>query len=216
MTVPKVRWVVLGVALLTLFLTLGLLVSGHPPGVDLAVRNWLSGQAGAPAGRVAAAVTDVFGPVLPIVFGAGLAVAAAVSWRLGVRARAGVLLRTAAVLVLCRLTSLVAKPLFLRDRPREYPDLSYPSGHVTSVATTGFAAVLLCVWLAPALVRRVAVLAAAATVFSAANRLVLGVHWLTDTIGAVLGVLGVGLLAAAVLGLLPTPSHRIPVTGRAA
>jgi undecaprenyl-diphosphatase len=39
----------------------------------------------------------------------------------------------------------------------------------------------------------------------AVSRLVLGVHWLTDTVGAVLAVLGVEFASAAVLRLLPGP-----------
>jgi undecaprenyl-diphosphatase len=110
-----------------------------------------------------------------------------------------------AVFGLCRVTSVLGKPLFLRTRPRSYPEFSYPSGHVVSVSSAGVAAVLLCVWLAPRLTRWVALAAAVATVVVAVTRLVLGVHWLTDTVGAVLAVLGVGFVSAAVLRLLPGP-----------
>lgn len=64
---------------------------------------------------------------------------------------------------------------------------------------------LLCVWLAPRLARWAIVVSASTTVLVAVTRMVLGVHWLTDTVGAVLGVLGVGLLTAAAVRLLPRP-----------
>jgi len=74
-----------------------------------------------------------------------------------------------------------------------------------AAASTGLAAVLLCVWLVPRAVGWTIGAAAVITVVVAVTRLVLGVHWLTDTVGAVLGVLGVGLAAAAAMRLLPGP-----------
>jgi membrane-associated phospholipid phosphatase len=206
------RWAVTAVVLLGVFIALGLLVSGQPLALDRAIADGLHGQWQRPAGTVATVVSDVLGPVLPAVFGSVLLIAAALSWRPD-RVRAVLLLRVIVVLALCRLTSVVFKPLFERARPRQYADLSYPSGHVVSTASTGVAAVLLCLWLAPRLLRRVAVISAVATVLCAASRLVLGVHWLTDTVGAVLAVLGIGILAALAVRLLPAahvPAGREP------
>ena len=202
-----IRWAVLAVVLLGVFVALGLLVSTQPLALDRTIADALQGQWQRPAGTVATVVSDVLGPVLPAVFGSVLLIAAALSWRPD-QVRAMVLLRVIVVLALCRLTSLVFKPLFERARPRQYADLSYPSGHVVSTASTGVAAVLLCLWLAPKLLRRVAVVSAVATVLCAASRLVLGVHWLTDTVGAVLAVLGIGILAALAVRLLP--AARVP------
>jgi undecaprenyl-diphosphatase len=205
MTVPTVRWAAAGVVFIALFVALGLLVSRQPLALDVTIADALRGQDLQPAGRVAAVVSDILGPVLPPILGTGLVVGAIVRWRAGDPAFAGVAIRLAVVLLLGRLTSIVFKPVFLRTRPRTYPDLSYPSGHVVSVASTGFVAVLLCVWSAPRLARKVAVVFAVATVLSAASRIVLGVHWLTDTIGSVLGVAGIGLIATVVLRVLPGP-----------
>jgi membrane-associated phospholipid phosphatase len=202
MTVPSARWTATGVVLIGAFVALGLVVSRRPLALDVAIADGLRGQWQRPAGTVATVVSDVLGPVLPVLFGAALLIAAAVC-RQRERALAGVLLRVTVVVVLCRLTSVIFKPVFLRARPRQYPDLGYPSGHVVSTASTGFGAVLLCLWLAPRLLRRVAAISIVATVLCGASRLVLGVHWFTDTVGAVLAVLGVGLLASAVLRLLP-------------
>jgi undecaprenyl-diphosphatase len=200
----RARWAASGVVMLAAFVGLGLLVSKQPLKIDVVIADALRGQYARPLGRVAGVVTDVFGPVLPVVLGVGLLLAA-IRWR----DHASVVLRIVVVLVLCRVTSTVFKPIFTRQRPRAYPDLSYPSGHVVSVASTGLAAALVCLWLAPRLVRRVVAIAVAATVLSAACRIVLGVHWLTDTIGAALAVTGIGLVAAVALRLLPGPRDRV-------
>ncbi|GAB3168165.1 phosphatase PAP2 family protein [Amycolatopsis stemonae] len=185
------------------FVVLGLSVARQPLTLDVEVANALRGVYAEPLGRVAQAGSDVLGPVLPYVLGVALLAVA-----LRRREHLGLCVRLAVVLVLCRLTSLVFKPIFLRERPRDYPDLSYPSGHVVSVASTGFVLLLLAAWLWPRLVRRLAVAVAVAVVLSAACRVVLGVHWVTDTVGAVLAVTGVGLLSACALRLLPPGDGR--------
>ncbi|MEV6627571.1 phosphatase PAP2 family protein [Amycolatopsis sp. NPDC051106] len=203
MSVPLQRWLVVGAVLSVAFVVLGLSVTRQPLTLDVEVANALHGVYAEPLGRVAQAGSDLLGPVLPFVLGAALLALA-----LRRREHVGLCVRLAVVLVLCRLTSLVFKPLFLRERPRDYPDLSYPSGHVVSVASTGFVLLLLCAWLWPRLVRRVAAAVVVAVVLGAACRVVLGVHWVTDTIGAVLAVTGVGLLSACALRLLPPGDGR--------
>ena len=203
MSVPLKRLLVLGFALTAAFVLLGLGVARHPLTLDVQVADALRGLYTQPVGRVAQIGSDVLGPVLPYVLGVAL-----LGLALRRREHIGLCVRLAVVLVLCRLTSIVFKPVFVRERPRDYPDLSYPSGHVVSVASTGFVLLLLCAWLWPRLVRRVAVAVVVAVVLSAACRLVLGVHWVTDTIGSVLAVGGVGLLSACALRLLPTGDGR--------
>ncbi|NIH79251.1 phosphatase PAP2 family protein [Amycolatopsis viridis] len=197
------RWPALGAVFLVLFLGLGVAVAGPPTAVDLTVAGWVQGWWRGTPGRIAQVVSDVFGPVVPAVFAVALALGIVLCWWRGLRRAAGVGLRVLGVLALTRLVSVVSKPLFVRARPRAYPEFSYPSGHVVSICGTGLAAVLLCVWLAPRLTRWVAAFFAVATVLCAASRVVLGVHWLSDTVGAVLGVLGVGLLTAWAVRLLP-------------
>ncbi|MGK3207527.1 phosphatase PAP2 family protein [Amycolatopsis sp. MEPSY49] len=203
MSVPLQRWLVVGLVFAAAFVLLGLSVARQPLTLDSEVANALHGVYTQPLGKVAEIGSDVLGPVLPWVVGAALLALA-----LRRRQHTGLCVRLTVVLLLCRLTSLVFKPVFLRERPRDYPDLSYPSGHVTSVASTGFVLVLLCAWLWPRLVRRVAAASAVAVVLSAACRVVLGVHWVSDTIGAVLAVTGVGLLSACALRLLPPGDGR--------
>lgn len=200
MTAAKLRWTSSGVLLFALFLGLGVWVDKRPLPLDVTIADALRGEYTRPFGHVVGVVTNVFGPAMPLVFGAGLVAGLFVR-----RDQVKLLLKLIALLAICRVTDSIFKPVFGRQRPRVYPDWSYPSGHVTSVASSGLVAVVLCVWLAPRLVRRVAAIAVVATVVSAACRIVLGVHWLTDTVGAVLAVTGVGLVAAVVLGLLPGP-----------
>ena len=203
MSVPLQRWLVIGAVFCAAFVLLGLSVARQPLTLDVEVANALHGVYAEPLGRVAQAGSDVLGPVLPYVLGVALLALA-----LRRREHLGLCVRLAVVLLLCRLTSLVFKPVFLRERPRDYPDLSYPSGHVTSVASTGFVLVLLCAWLWPRLVKRVLSASAVAVVLCAACRVLLGVHWVSDTIGAVLAVTGVGLLSACALRLLPPGDGR--------
>jgi membrane-associated phospholipid phosphatase len=199
------RWLALGAVFVGLFVALGMAVESHPLAIDMSVASAFQGWWRQLPGQVALVLSDVLGMVLPAAGALALLVAAILRWYRGYRRQALLLARIMAVFGLCRVTSVLGKPLFLRTRPRSYPDFSYPSGHVVSVASAGVAAVLLCVWLAPRLTRWVALAAAVATVVVAVTRLVLGVHWLTDTVGAVLAVLGVGFVSAAVLRLLPGP-----------
>ncbi|MGW4484481.1 phosphatase PAP2 family protein [Amycolatopsis sp. NPDC004368] len=200
MTVPRVRWLVTGVVLSAAFVVLGLLVDRQPLGLDTEVADALRGQDTHAVGLVAGVVTNVLGPVLPWVLGVALLALA-----LRDRSKLSLCVRLAVVLVVCRLTSVAFKPVFERQRPREYPDLSYPSGHVVSVAATGLVVVLLCGWVAPRFVRWATGITVASTVLAAACRIVLGVHWVTDTVGAVVAVLGAGLVSATALRLMPFP-----------
>jgi membrane-associated phospholipid phosphatase len=203
MSVRLQRWLVVGAVFSAAFVLLGLSVTRQPISLDVEVAGAMHSAYTQPIGRIAQAGSDILGPVLPFILGAALLALA-----LRRREHTGLCVRLAVVLVLCRLTSLVFKPVFLRERPRDYPDLSYPSGHVTAVASTGFVLLLLCAWLWPRLVRRVAAAVAVAVVLAAACRVVLGVHWVTDTIGAALAVVGVGLLSACALRLLPPGDGR--------
>ena len=191
-----------GASLLVAFLILGVTVSDTAPGVDRLVADSLGGGWRHTAGDVAFVVSAVLGPVLPALFGLGLLIGALVAHRRGDTRLRGLLLRAAVLLAACRAVSLV-KPVFERARPREYPDFSFPSGHVVSVASVGFTLVVLCAWLAARRLRAVVWWSVGAVALAAACRIVLDVHWLTDVLGASLGVVGLGLLTATGLGLLP-------------
>jgi undecaprenyl-diphosphatase len=200
-----IRWLAAGLLFLALFIALGIAVAKHPLAVDLSVTGAFQGLWRGTVGSVTKVVSDLLGIVLPAAVLIGVLVGAILAWYRGLRREAWLALRVLLVYGVARVTSWLGKPIFVRERPRLYAEFSYPSGHVVAIASTGLAAVLLCRWLAPKLTRWAAFAFGLATVVVALTRLILGVHWLSDTVGAVLGVLGTGLLAAAVLRLLPGP-----------
>ncbi|MET0238218.1 MAG: phosphatase PAP2 family protein [Kibdelosporangium sp.] len=195
-----------GFVLLGLFLLLGYLVDDSQWVLDVVVSDAVSGFWQTGPGRVVSVLTDVLGPVLPIVMFFAL-VAAAIRVR-GDAWSVNVLLRCIVLLAACRAVSLF-KTVFARDRPRAYVDFSYPSGHVVSVASVAFTSIVLCAWLAARLVRRVMVIAVVLVVIAATFRILLDVHWLTDVLGGTVGVTGVGLVVAAALRLLPVRQRRV-------
>lgn len=188
------------------FVGLGLLVRHVPGSLDRLLRDTVATRWQGELGTVAWLVSAALGPILPVLLGVALLVVT-VRWRRRGDPRAWVTLRVLVLLGLCRATSWVGKPLFERERPRIYADFAYPSGHVVSVTSTGVAVVVLCVWLAPAFASLARATALAATLLICGARVALGVHWVTDTVGAVLAVAGVGLLAIPALRLLPA-QHR--------
>jgi membrane-associated phospholipid phosphatase len=198
----RILTVATGLVLLAGFVLLGILTGNRPTEPDREVETVLEGQWRHPVGAVADVVSVPLGPALPVVAGICLLIAALAAYRRNDRDLGRLLVRLLIVGALCRAVSAF-KSVFDRQRPRIYPDLSYPSGHVTSVACTAFVAVLAVAWLARRFLPWVVAVSVAAVLLTAASRLVLGVHWLSDTVGAVLGVGGAGLLAATALGLLP-------------
>ena len=149
--------------------------------------------------RVAAfAVSLVLGPTIGWAFAAVLFVFA---WK----RRDPRLWKALALHALCCAT-LLTRFLFDRVRPIEYYLPSYPSGHTVAVASTAFTLVVL--------LRRttwhVALWAVLAVLVGGFARVVLEMHWVTDVIGAVLGVTGVGLVAALALGLVTSGRELVP------
>lgn len=143
---------------------------------------------------LAFAVSLVLGPTLGWSFAAVLAVLA---WR----RRELRLWKALALHGLCCAT-LLTRWLFDRVRPVEYHLPSYPSGHAVAVASVAFTMVVL--------VRRGVLWAVLAVLVGGFARVVLEMHWVTDVVGAVLGVTGVGLLAALALGLVTSIRELVP------
>lgn len=196
------RTLAVGVVLIAAFLTLGALVSGTPPALDVAVADTLGSGWQHTPGAIASGVSAVLGPVLPYVFSLVLIGLMVLHLRRGAQPTAWLLARCLVLMWLCRTLS-VFKLVYRRERPRAYPDYAFPSGHVVSVACVAFTAIVVCLWLAPSLVRWVVAVAVAAVVVIMVARVVLDVHWCTDVVGAVLAVTGVGLVAGVALRVLP-------------
>lgn len=140
------------------------------------------------------AVSLVLGPTIGWTFAAVLFVLA---WK----RRDPRLWKALALHGLCCAT-LLTRFLFDRVRPIEYHLPSYPSGHTVAVASTGFTLVVL--------LRRGVLWAVLAVLVAGFARIVLQMHWVTDVVGAVLGVTGIGLLAAMALGLVTSGRELVP------
>jgi membrane-associated phospholipid phosphatase len=183
-----------GVVLALASLVLGLSVHQDVPEIDRELHQ-AALDLGPDFTQAAAVVSFVLSP--------GLAVIALLS--LGLRAllaRDPLMLRCAVLLAVCWST-LLARYGYQRVRPIDFPEWAYPSGHVTAVASVAVTGVVLCARLARRHLRLAVTLACTAVLLTAASRVVLEMHWFTDTVGAVLGVVGVGLVAAHALRLVP-------------
>lgn len=194
----RVRLAAAGAALVVTFLRLGYLVRPRVPHVDVLVHLRVHSEPPAPLGRVAALVSTVLSPNLLWAALAVLVLAAGHAWWRRRRREADLLLRASVLLLACWAT-VSLKVIFRRPRPGGNTGWSFPSGHVTAVTAVGLAAVLLCVWLAVRWYVAVLVLAVIAVLLTALSRVILGVHYFTDVVGAAIGTAGVGLLVAAVL-----------------
>jgi undecaprenyl-diphosphatase len=83
------------------------------------------------------------------------------------------------------------------------PDWSYPSGHVVIITAVALTAVIMSARLAAPRRWLVWAVAIVAVLLTAVSRVALGEHFLTDVVGAVSGTVGIGMLAAMALGMLP-------------
>ena len=147
---------------------------------------------------VAFVVSLVLGPTIGWAFAAVLAV---VAWK----RRDARLWKVLALHAICSATVLT-RWLFDRVRPIEYHLPSYPSGHTVAVASVGFTMVVL--------LKRGVLWAVLAVLVGGFARVVLEMHWVTDVVGAVLGVTGVGLLAGLALGLVTSVRELVPHLAR--
>ncbi|TQM45575.1 membrane-associated phospholipid phosphatase [Pseudonocardia cypriaca] len=129
---------------------------------------------------------------------AGLVLAVAAALRLpAVRAQ---LWRHAVLLAACAAVA-GTQVLFQRPGPPGAgQDWTYPSGHAAVVTAVAVTAVVLCRRSAPSLARAVLAVEVLAVTVTTASRVVLGEHFPTDVVGAMAGVLGVGLVVTALTG----------------
>ncbi|MFD1148318.1 phosphatase PAP2 family protein [Saccharothrix hoggarensis] len=183
-----------GVVLALASLVLGLSVNDDVPALD---RDLHLAAVGLGPGFTHAAA------VVSFVLSPGLATIALLSLLMRALLAKDVFLLRCAVLLAACWSTLLARHGYQRVRPIEFPKWSYPSGHVTAVTSVAFTGVVLCAWLARRHLKRAVALACAAVALTAASRVVLEMHWFTDTVGAVLGVVGVGLVVARALRLTP-------------
>ncbi len=189
----RLHLALVGLLLVGLSTTLGVLVRDEVPALDVRLNGYAPLHT-RPLTYLAEWISFVLSPGLATIVLLGLAVR---SWL----AKDPLLFRIAVLLGLCWATVLV-RYAYRRVRPIDFPKWSYPSGHVTAVTALAFTAVVACSWLAHRWLRAVVVLAVTAVVLTAASRVVLRMHWFTDTAGAISAVVGFGLLAGLALGLV--------------
>ncbi|MFB9902410.1 phosphatase PAP2 family protein [Allokutzneria oryzae] len=185
-----------GAVLFLACLVLGAVVNHDPPSIDVWFVEAFRGEHDELLGRIIKPVTDVFGPALALALMVALVFGFGYFTGLGDGARAGVMVRAALVLGLSWAV-VQLKGVFARTRPRVFPGESFPSGHVTAVTAVAVTTVVLIVWSGWKLARWLPSALAFIVLLAASCRVMLGVHYLTDVIGGVLGALGMGLLVAA-------------------
>lgn len=196
-----VRWRLIGgITALAAALLLGLRIAllGRPLGIDLAtltefagvrVDPWLAGAHALNViggGFVAVWLIPVLGAVVLLALRRPLS---ALFWLLSLAISAGLV--------------QALKRLFGRVRPDDMElaleSLSYPSGHSANAATFALVIALLVSAALPRLRLPVGLLAVAWTMAMMLSRALLGVHWLTDTIGGALLGIAVPLILWALL-----------------
>lgn len=196
--------ILVGLVLALSSLVLGLSVHRAIPALDRDL-HLAAAELGPNFTHAATVVSFVLSPCLATITLAGLALRALL-------ARDALLLRAAALLAVSWST-ILARYGYQRVRPIEYPQWAYPSGHVTAVTAVALTGVVLVGRLARRHLRLAVALAVTAVALTAASRVVLQMHWFTDTVGAVLAVVGVGLVTARALRLVP-PGRPLGVVSR--
>lgn len=185
---PRIRlWQFTSVLLIALSAGLGLAVArgGWLAAQDAAISENLRDLNTGWLHTVMSAVSAVFSPL------GGVAILALLALGLGLRRRWADLLATVATIGGGWLSALLLKTLIDRPRPPLAVEhsASYPSGHVALVTAVVFAVF----FLVRGVDVRDGVLVGGALliVLVAFSRMILGAHYLTDTVGAVLVVSGV-------------------------
>ena len=156
---------------------------------------------------VDAAVVEAAGGAGVLLAVAGLAFAVVTALRRP-EVRAG-LWRHAVLLTACAAVA-GAQVLFQRPGPPGAgQDWTYPSGHAAVVTAVAVTAVVLCRRSAPAWTGAVLVVEVLAVAVTTASRVVLGEHFATDVVGAVVGVVGVGLVVTALVDPRERPADPV-------
>jgi membrane-associated phospholipid phosphatase len=188
----RTRLLVGGAAGIAAMAVLGALVRERWSPLD----TWAVGEARLLGGPLIGAAEAIAGAAV-LVSGAGLVLTTAAALRQPAVRR--LLWRHAVLLTACAAVA-TTQMLFQRSGPPGAgQDWTYPSGHATVVTAVAVTAIVLCHRAAPRWVRPVLVVEALAVVVTTASRVVLGEHFPTDVLGAVAGVVGVGLVVTALV-----------------
>jgi undecaprenyl-diphosphatase len=159
--------------------------------------TWVLRDARLPADAPLIGAVEAAAGVAVLLAAAGLVFAVVATLR---RHAAGRELWRHAVLLAACAAVAATQVLFQRSGPPGAgQDWTYPSGHATAVTAVAVTAIVLCHRAAPRWVLPVLVVEALVVVVTTASRVVLGEHFPTDVLGAVAGVVGVGLVVTALV-----------------
>jgi membrane-associated phospholipid phosphatase len=191
--IPRTRLLVGGAAGITAMAVLGAIVRDRWSPLD----TWVVRDAHLPAGTPLSGSVETVAGVAVLLAVAGLLVATVAALRQpALRAH---LWRLATLLAAC-IAVAGTQMLFQRPGPPGAgQDWTYPSGHATVVTAVAVTAIVLCHRAAPRWIRPVLVVEVLAVLVTTASRVVLGEHFPTDVLGAVAGVVGVGLVVTALV-----------------
>lgn len=198
-TPPRLRAALIGCAWLAATVVTGALLRDRVPALDSWIGDHLYARSGTAAAQVATVISGA-GSLVGLV--ALLGAAGAVAWRRR-GAAAGLLLRSGLLMGAC-LATILLQLVFQRPGPAVAgQDWTYPSGHIVVLTAFGLTAIMVSRSLPPVWRSTVTGGVAVVIVLVSASRVALGEHYLVDVAAAVAATVGVGMLAAVLLGLLP-------------
>lgn len=188
--------VLIGSILLAVTAVLGVVMRDRLSHLDSWALRDLHVTATSPLGQ---AVTAVSGAAV-LVCAATLVVVAVAAWRRN-PSRRGTIARYSLLLLACA-AIVLTQQLFQRPGPPVVAtDWTYPSGHATIATGLAFTAIAMALTMIPSWSRAVMWATSAAVVLTLASRVALGEHYVTDVLGALSGVTGIGLITIVVLRL---------------
>lgn len=187
------RLLTIGAGLLVATAVLGILIQNRLSPLDRWALRDAHVEPGSILGQVATALSG--GAVLVCV--ATLVTVVVAVWRQASIAK------YALVLVACAAVALTQQVFQCPGPPVVAADWTYPSGHASVAAALAFTAIAIAVVYLPARRNLVTAVVSVAVVLTLISRVALGEHYVTDVIGALAGVTGVGLVLVAVLSPRP-------------
>jgi membrane-associated phospholipid phosphatase len=182
--------VVTGAACALAFVAIGWWVRNHLPAVD----RWGLDSAITDAGSTATRVATIASTV-GVLFGfAILAILAILAFRDRRR-----LVRHLVLLLACATPFLLQNVFRRPGPPGQAESFSYPSGHASVACAIAATSIVIAATSARRWLRRVVALQAVAVLVTMASRVALSEHYVTDVVGAALGVASIALLATALV-----------------
>lgn len=199
------RYLWAGLAFLAGFITLGIAVHSKPTAVDLTIAQFFASHRTQAEIRIANIASSVTAPFVVGLVAIGLLAV----WNYRRQRWSTQDFIPLALIAASGIATTLAKSIFNRLRPGMNFSTIYnaqpgfPSSHTVFIAAAGSSFLFIFAKRRPLMVSAIVV----ATVFMGLDRLVLGVHWFTDLIGAALLSLGLFFLFASINQSLRRSPH---------